>query len=358
MRQDDLYKVEIVSQAPVRISFAGGGTDVSPYPELYGGAVVNTTISIFMSVRIRIRKDQQVVIYANTRPDPITYHDVSQLKYDGTLDFIKAAAKLTYKRPEGFEVYLYSPLPMCSGLGGSGAMCVALLDAFNQIGSRRLNNYDIAELAFQIETQELGNATGRQDQYAAAFGGFNHIEFLGNTHVRLNRLEIPRAGERLLNQALALIRLGERMPSGQIIQEQSAGVKNSTDTLDAMNKSKGMVTDMCEALMAADVERIGGLLDILWQEKKRFSPHVSNANIDGIFARLRAAGMLGGKLTGAGGGGHILACIDIERRDSVLTAAEHMGLQVIPFTFVHEGVMSWQSMLRTAGEGGPGAPGI
>lgn len=347
MKLDDLQQIEIVSQAPTRISFAGGGTDVSPFPELHGGAVVSTTISIFMSVRLRLRKDPKVIICSNTRPEPITYENVAALEYDGKLDFIKAVAKALHNGNEGFEVYLYSPLPMCSGLGGSGAMCVALLDAFNHMRLNRLNNYELAEMAYDIETRQLGNASGRQDQYAAAFGGFNQFEFLGNNHVRVNRLDVHRACERILNQALALLWIGERKPSGSIIQNQSNGLKNGGQVVQAMQASKALVHEMCEALTEADIPRIGLLLDSAWQEKKKFDKDISTPLIDAYFDELHKAGMLGGKLSGAGGGGHMLVCSELDRRDEMLAAAMKMGLRPVPFTFVHEGVMSWQSILRT-----------
>lgn len=348
-----LEPFEIVSQAPTRISFAGGGTDVSPFPETYGGAVVNATISIFMSARLRMRTDSRVIIHSNTRPKPIEYDNVSQLRYDGTLDFIKAVAKTVHKRAEGFEVYLYSPLPLCSGLGGSGAMCVALLDAFAHLNNRRLNNYELAEMAFDIETNELKNAGGRQDQYAASFGGFNHFEFHGKDHVRVNRLELHHAVKRVLNQALMLVWLGNRQTSGTIIEDQTTSLKNGGQTLKAMQHSKELVPDMCEALSEADIPRIGRLINELWEDKKRFCSQVSNSYIEGIIEKLRQAGALGTKITGAGGGGHLLICCEMDQRDAVATAAEEAGLRVVPFTFVAEGVMTWQSVLRTIHDPSP-----
>jgi len=348
MSSDNGFSLEVISQAPARISFAGGGTDISPYTDTYHGEVLNATISIFMQARLRIRDDERVVIHANTRSEPMVYPRFSEMVFDERLDFIKAAAKVLHEGDRGFELYVYSSLPMCSGLGGSGAMCVAVLGAFNHVlNSRKLNNYELAEAAYDIETRQLLNASGRQDQYAAAFGGFNHFEFLGEDHVRVSRVDIGRAGERILNQALILLWLGERKASGHIIEDQREGVKNGGEALEALHASKQHVAEMHEAMQDVDIPRIGRLLDLLWQQKKRFSRHVTNERIDEIYARLTEAGMIGGKITGAGGGGHMLACCEIDKRDAVLAAATEMGVRHVPFSFVQGGMLSWHSPIRT-----------
>jgi len=351
MKPEDLEGYEILCQAPTRISFAGGGTDVSPYPEAHGGEVLNATISIFMSVRLRLRTDEKIFVHANTRTRPLEYASAAALEFDGKLDFIKACARELYRLETGFELYLYSSLPMQSGLGGSGSMCVAVLGAFNHLlGNDGLDNKELAELAYEVETDRLGNACGRQDQYAAAFGGFNHFGFQGGDRVRVRPFDLNRPQERILNQALMLLWLGQwsgdRGPSGQIIDDQTNGVKHAGATLEAMHITKQYVPQMHEALLEVDVPRIGRLLEELWETKKRFSPLVTNAIIDTAYTRLRGAGMIGGKVTGAGGGGHMLVCCDIEQRDAVEDAAREMGLRIVPFSFVHEGVLSWQAPVR------------
>ncbi len=345
---DNLFEMEITSQAPARIGLAGGGTDVSPYPEMHGGEVLNATVSIFMLARLRLHADKKVIIHANTRPEPMEYPSFAEMTFDGRLDFIKAAAKALYNRDHGFELYVYSSLPMRSGLGGSGAMCVAVLEAFNDtLNSRKLNSYQLAELAYEIETKQLGNASGRQDQYAAAFGGVNHFEFLGGNHVRVSRVDIGHAGERVLNQALVLLWLGDRKASGTIIEDQTQGVKNGGAVLEAMHATKEAVPAMHEALQNLDIHRIGTLLDQLWQMKKQFSREITNARIDDVYSRLKVAGMIGGKIAGAGGGGHMVACCQIEQRDAVIAAAEQLGIRHVPYSFVQGGVMSWRSPIRS-----------
>ena len=348
MASENGFSLEVTCQAPARISFAGGGTDVSPYTDLHHGEVLNATISIFMQARLRFWDDEKIVVHANTRSEPMVYPRFSEMVYDGRLDFIKAAARALHDGSRGFELYVYSSLPMRSGLGGSGAMCVAVLGAFNHIlNGRKLNNYELAEMAYDIETRELQNASGRQDQYAAAFGGFNHFEFLGADHVRVSRVDLGRAGERILNQALVLFWLGERKASGHIIEDQAKGVENGGPALEALHGSKKAVAEMHEALQDVNIPRIGRLLDNLWEKKKLFSEGVTNPRIDEIYDRLRGAGMIGGKITGAGGGGHMLACCEIDQRDAVLAAAAELGVRHVPFSFVQGGVLSWNAPIRT-----------
>ena len=160
-------------------------------------------------------------------------------------------------------------------------------------------------------------------------------------------MDIGRAGERILNQALLLFWLGERKASGGLIEDQRAAMKNGGRTLEAFHASKKRVAKMHEALQEVDVERIGRLLHLLWQEKKQFSEGISNPAIDAVYERLIVAGMIGGKITGAGGGGHMVACCSIEKRDSVLEAAAELKIRNVPFSFVQEGQISWQAPLRT-----------
>ena len=351
MSSRDWQGIEILSHAPTRISFAGGGTDISPYPETYGGMVLNTTISIFMTAQLRLRSDSRVVIHANTRPEPIVYENVEDLHYDGQLDFIKAIASRMYDRRKGFELYMYSSLPMQSGLGGSAAMCVAILSAFNHIrDTEKLDANGLAEAAYDIETNELANATGRQDQYAAAFGGINVFQFNGANQVAVEPVEISPAGCRMLNQSLALFSVGPRKASGSIAADHAAGLRSMGPKLEATHTTKKLVPEMLDAIRNLDVDRIGGLLDTLWHQKKRFSSLVSTPEIDMIDSCLRSAGLIGGKITGAGGGGHLLACCRIENRDQVVAAAEQLGLQPTPFAIVHDGVLSWESPIRVVGQ--------
>ncbi|HET6428015.1 MAG TPA: GHMP kinase [Phycisphaerae bacterium] len=344
MNEPNLLGMEIHSAAPVRMSFAGGGTDVTPFPERYGGMVVNATISTYMRAHLRLRTDDVVVIRANTRPEPIVYPHLSRMRFDGRLDFIKAIAKAMYRRREGFELTLESAVRMRSGLGGSGAMCVAVQGAFNHLRrAGRLSIRELAELAYTTETMVLRNASGRQDQYAAAFGGINHMAFDGD-RVTLTPVDVAPEGLRRLADGLLLLDLGERSAaSGGIIEEQTRGVEAGGDVLKAMRETVACVVEMCDAIRHADLPRVGELLDVLWTRKKRFCSRISNSRIDRIYEAMRAAGMVGGKVTGAGGGGHMMACCDPARRKDVAAAARDMGAVVVPFKFVFHGLRTWHT---------------
>jgi len=340
----DPYAAEIHSQAPVRMSFAGGGTDVAPFPQRYGGMVVNATIGTFMGARLRLARDARVVIRANTRPEPIVYPSLKAMRFDGRLDFVKAIAKAMYHRDHGFELCLYSNVRMRSGLGGSGAMCVAVQGAFNHLlGDERLDAYNLAELAYTTETMVLRNASGRQDQYAAAFGGINQMVFEAD-RVQVKPIELDDGRLDRLSRSIVLLWLGERpAASGGIIEEQTQGVEAGGRVLDAMHRTKARVAEMCDAIGDADVERIGGLLHDLWEQKKRFSSKISNPRIDAVYKAMRSAGMIGGKVTGAGGGGHMMACCDPGARGRLMAVARSLGVQPVPFKFVFEGLRTWQA---------------
>lgn len=346
----DPLQAVIRSRSPVRISFAGGGTDVSPFPETYGGAVVNATIATFMTAALRLRADRRVVLRTNHRADPVVYESPHQMAFDGRLDFVKPIVAAMYRRDCGFELELHASVPVRSGLGGSGAMCVTVLAAFNHLAGRPLGTAELAELAYHVETDVLGNASGRQDQYAACFGGFNFFEFNGRSRVRVEPLTLDEPRLARLADSLVLLWLGQRpSDSGGIIEEQTRGVIEGGPALTAMHQTRRHVRAMRDALEAPDVRAVGSLLDALWREKKQFSRSITSPRIDRIYDALRSAGMIGGKITGAGGGGHLLACCDQRDRPAVIAAAVAQGVQAVPFAFHIGGVSVWEEPLEAPG---------
>ena len=327
---------------PCRISFAGGGTDVSPFPETYGGEVVNATISVQMRATLRLRTDRRAIIRTNRRPEALVYDDLRTWQFDGQLDFIKAITRKVHPCDIGFELSLQSAVPNRGGLGGSAAMAVAVLGAFNYF---RLGRYytprELAETAHIIEVEDMGNPGGRQDQYAAALGGFNYMRFGGgaNVDVRPLRLSAGSAGLNDLSGGMFLVSLGRRpLPSGAINGQVSKDMKDGNGTLAALQETKALVPQMVAALEQCDICQVGQLLDALWIIKKRFHPGVSNDRIDGIYDTLREAGMLGGKVTGAGGGGHMLVCFNREDRVRMIRTAADLGLPILPFVFTTDGL--------------------
>ncbi len=333
----------IKSRAPLRISFIGGGTDVSPFPEKYGGMVVNTTITKHITATLKFRKDRKLRIKIIGEGE-IVYSDIRDIKLDGKFDIVKSVIKHLYKEKWGLDIYVYKDITSTrAGLGGSAAMFVCCIGLFNEIADKKLDKYEIAELAYHIERVELKNIGGRQDQYASAFGGVNFIEFKGKDFVRVTPLNLSKETISNLEENLVLLNIGERTNSGKIIEEQIKNVKSKSDTLKAMLETKKLVVDVKEALLSGNLKKFGELLDVAWELKKRFSSHVSNPWIDHLYDELKKAGAVGGKISGAGGGGHMFVFCRSFTRDKVEAAAVKQGVKIEPFKLDHLGLVTWKT---------------
>ena len=348
------------SKAPMRISFAGGGTDVAPFPEQRGGAVLNCTIDKYAYATARVFDDGrgELLVTSVDYDTSAHYSLTADLSYNGELDLVKAAIKvlrpyahdrLASKRSIG--LFLHSDAPPGTGLGSSSALCVALVGAFAHYLNQPWTPYEIAELAFRIEREELGIRGGRQDQYAATFGGFNFMEF-GPDRTVVAPLKIPREILNELSYRLLLCYTGTTRYSGGIIERQQAGVRaGRSESLQALEETKAIAVAMKNELLRGNVDELGRLLDEGWQLKKRFAEGITTPQIDAFYAKAREAGAIGGKLLGAGGGGHLLLFCDYERRAEVIRAVHALGGEAIDFAFEFEGLQTWN--VRPPGPGGP-----
>ncbi|HKV90304.1 MAG TPA: GHMP kinase [Thermoplasmata archaeon] len=336
------------SKAPLRISFAGGGTDVSPYPEEKGGAVLNCTIDKFAYATLQARDAAEATTTVhsldyNVRHD---YEKEDDLVYNGELDLVKAALRLIRPGDRGhpqraLELFLHSDAPPGTGLGSSSTMCVAIVGLLQQFLREPWTPYEVAELAYRIEREELGMKGGRQDQYAAVFGGFNFMEFNG-PHTVVNPLRIGPEVQNELAYRLLLCYTGTSHYSNDIIARQQASYQEGRrSTVEALDATKRLAIDMKNELLRGNIDQMGRLLDELWQLKKQFTDGISNDRIDAFYARARAAGALGGKLVGSGGGGYILLFCDFQRRANVAKAVHDAGGRVVDFSLEPSGVRTW-----------------
>lgn len=339
----------IRSKAPLRISFAGGGTDVSPYPEEKGGAVLNCTIDKFAYATLTSREEGDGSMHVHSLDYDLKaeYERPEDLVYDGELDLVKAALRVL--RPRGdngrsvdsLELFLHSDAPPGTGLGSSSTMSVALVGAFQAYLKEPWTPYDVAEIAYRIEREELGIKGGRQDQYAATFGGFNFLEFHGKTTI-VNPLRIHPEVLNELAYRLLLCYTGTSHYSNDLIERQQASYSEKrASTVTALDATKALAVDMKNELLRGHIDEMGRLLDEGWELKKKFTEGISNPRIDSFYAHARAAGALGGKLVGAGGGGYILLFCDFERRANVAKAVTAAGGRVVDFSLESEGVRSW-----------------
>ncbi|MBI5347294.1 MAG: GHMP kinase [Candidatus Aenigmarchaeota archaeon] len=332
------------SRAPVRISFAGGGTDF-PYYFNSGkaGCVVCATINQFAWGTLATRRDQTINIESYDFLRKLRFSDLNEIAYNNDLDLIKAVVKNMNKTGRGMDIFLRSDIPPKSGLGSSASAFVALIGLFNHLkGEKRFTNYEIASLAYKLEREELGIGGGYQDQYATTFGGLNFIEFFP-THVCVNPLRIKEDHAKELEKNLVLAHLAERGISGDIVADQTKKYEQKDySVVEAMDTIRDTAHEMKYALIRGDLEQFGRLLHEGWEQKKRFSPLITTKQINDIYELARKHGAIGGKITGAGGGGHFLFYCEPNKEQIVSEKLQEAGVKVIPFTFDTEGLVTWE----------------
>lgn len=332
----------IRAKAPLRLSFAGGGTDVPPFPEIEGGCVLSTTISRYAYGTLQPRSDDQLRIQSLDFGQTVTYGARDRLEYDGKLDLVKAALVHIGVGSSGFDLYLHTDAPPGSGLGASSAMMVALVGLLRERQSLPLTDYAIAELACRLERVELGIEGGLQDQYASTFGGFNFIEFL-DKHVVVNPLRIPADVQNELHYNLLLVFTGRIRLSANIIEDQVNRYRSGEkDSIDALRALKSLAVEMKSALLRRQLDDFGRLLHEQWLEKKRMSPRISDSHLDAIYDAALSCGATGGKVTGAGGGGYMLLYCPNETRARVAKRLVEMGCSVTDFGFEPTGLQTWR----------------
>lgn len=333
----------IRARAPLRISFAGGGTDVPPFPATEGGCVLSATINRYAYGSLTPRSDRVV------RIESVDFDTVAELsldedvRLDGQLDLVKAAvSRFGRDGTDGYDLVLRSNAPPGSGLGSSSTMMVALTGLLSEHYGTALGEYETADLAHAIEREDLAISGGLQDHYAATFGGFNFIEF--GERVIVNPLRVREEVAHELELSLLLCFTGITRESAKVIDDQTGRVTSgSADTLAGLRAQKELATAMKAALLRGELPEFGALLGEAWKEKKRLSPLISNPHIEELYALATANGALGGKVTGAGGGGYILLFCDFTRKHKVIAALEGAGAAVTEFSFDTTGLTTWRA---------------
>ena len=336
--------VAIRAKAPLRISFAGGGTDVPPYPEREGGCVLNATIDNYAWGSLRPRQDGQIRIESVDLGISLDCSVDSELRLDGQLDIVKATInRLQARNSGGFEVFLHSDAPPGSGLGSSSALVVGLVGMVKEFKGLPLTEYEIANLAYLIERRDLRIQGGHQDQYASSFGGFNFIEFHAE-RVIVNPLRIHQDTVNELEHNLLLCYTGTTRRSDRIIEDQTKRfLEKQEATLRALREQKQLAVEMKNALLSRRLDEFGDLLHAAWESKKRLTPRVSNDLIDEMYETCRKHGALGGKITGAGGGGYMLLYCQFEKKHKVAEAVKKLGAIPTEFAFESRGLQTWRT---------------
>ena len=329
----------IRGRAPLRVSFGGGGTDVAPFCEEQGGAIIGSTINKYAYCSIVPREDDQIIVHSLDFDMTVKYNTKENYVYDGKLDLVTAALKAMDIK-QGCEVYLQCDAPPGSGLGTSSTVMVSLLCAMARWKGGEMDAYALADLAYQVERLDLKIDGGYQDQYAAAFGGFNFIEFHGRNNVVVNPLRIKKDIIHELQYNLLLCYTGNIHVSANIIKDQ---VSNYTkkEPFEAMCEVKALAYAMKDELLKGNLHSFGKLLDYGWQSKKKMSSKITNPQIDALYDEAIRAGALGGKLLGAGGGGYLLMYCPYNLKHKVAVRMEELGGQLADWNFELRGAQSW-----------------
>ncbi|HTW07516.1 MAG TPA: hypothetical protein VME46_08400 [Acidimicrobiales bacterium] len=330
------------ARTPLRISFAGGGTDVPPFPETEGGAVLSATIDRYILGSLSAHAKSHVSIESRDYGISVELEPESGFQPDGKLDLVKAALRRVWREEEhGYGIVLSSYAPPGSGLGSSSAMVVTVVAMLNEYYGVAMGEYEMAHLASVIEREDMGIAGGLQDYYAAAFGGFNYIEFGEQVIVNPLRVREDIIGELEMN--LLLCFTGATRRSDSIISDQTTRyTRSERDALAGLREQKALAVAMKAALLRGQLQDFGHLLGQAWEAKKKMSPKISTPRIDEMYEEAVKNGALGGKITGAGGGGYMLVYVDFERRHQVSEALEGLGLSVSPLTFTGQGARAWK----------------
>ena len=337
----------IVSKAPVRLGLAGGGSDGSPYSDIYGGLVLNATINLYAYCTIEETEDDLITIDAFDANCFKSYKLAENLAIDGDANLIKGAYNRVMKdfgvETRSFKITTYNDAPAGSGLGTSSTMVVCILKCFVEWLSLPLGDYEISRLAYEIERKDLGLSGGKQDQYAAAFGGFNYMEFLPNDIVIVNPLKIKRWIVDELEASMLLYFTGRSRSSAAIIEEQKKNTsQGANEAIEAMHKIKQSAKDMKLAILKGDIDGFADIIREGWENKKRMASHVTNPMIQEAIDVAISAGAKAGKVSGAGGGGFIMFVVEPTRKKEVENALKRLNGFVMPFQFSDGGAHGWK----------------
>jgi D-glycero-alpha-D-manno-heptose-7-phosphate kinase len=325
----------LIARSPVRVSFFGGGTDIPSYYERYGGAVLSTTIDKYVYVHLNTRGRNSLQITSSDYRTFYRHTPGEPLLWDGDLSLPRAVLQ-QFGVEHGVSMFLASEAPPGTGLGSSSAVTVALIKGVSAACGLNLTKQQVAELACYIEIEKLGKPIGKQDQYAAAYGGLNWIEFKADG-ITVDPVKVAASTISRLESNMLLMFTGATHDSAQILAHQTKGTKSKGIVVESLQAVHELALQARTYLLRGEVDRFGAMLDVAWQHKKKFAPGVSNELIDRCYAIARNNGALGGKIAGAGGGGFLLLYCDDGSINRVERALTDEGLKRMDFHFEDDG---------------------
>ncbi len=328
----------IRARAPLRISFSGGGTDLMPYAAEHGGCVLSATIDLFAYADVQPRADRA---YHVASADGSNLSGLpEEWVLDGELDLVKGCLRHLVPQ-EGIDMSVGCDAPASSGLGSSSALVVAILAATAELTGTRLGPYELAQRAYRVERKDLAQPGGMQDQYAAAFGGFNFMEFRGEQDVTVTPLRVSPELVHELHRSLLLCYLGPRERGDLIDLQVESYREHRRDPMEALEAIKELTDEVREALLAGELPRFAYALDEEWRQKQRLAEGITDHRIQRMEELARSAGAIAAKVLGAGGGGHLLLFVPPERRGRVGAALKDAGGRIVDFRFTHRGAETW-----------------
>ena len=332
-------KIFARAKSPVRVSFGGGGSDTSAFFYKNNGAVINSTITIYSHVTLKVRDDKKIQLHSLDLNESIKFNNLKELlQYDGRFSLIKCVV-MAIKPDFGFELFIHSDYPMSSGLGGSATVTAAILGCFNQFRTDKWDQYEIAEIAFQAERLHLGISGGWQDQYATVFGGLNFIEFNKDQNI-INPIRLSEDVLLELEESLILCYTGLTHDSGNIHNDQKKQT-NKADVKERINSNVELTYEMRDNLLKGRLMDFGKNLHKAWMNKRSFSNKISNPALDEIYDGAIKNGAIGGKLLGAGGGGDFLFYVPPFSVHTLLKWLKNKNLYNTTFKFESKGLQSW-----------------
>ena len=342
----------VFAKAPLRMALAGGGTDLEPYWSKYGGVVLNATIDQYAYCKIEpcVCNHEKCWSFKSVDLGIEERHDFYSTPFmqgeyvDSDLQLLVNAYQYLTAKTDRHPVKIttYVEAPPGSGLGSSSALVVALIAAIAEYHKIPLGEYDIAEYAVEIERNICDMPGGKQDQFAAAFGGFNFTEFLTDGRTIVNPLRLNYKTQNMMELSTVLYYVGKPRSNSRVIENTAKGLVDSEVVLNATHKIKEACIEYKRSLLTGDMKRISELMETYWRSKLETNPHVASPEILDAYEYALQNGATGAKISGAGGGGHMVLFTEFERRHELITALKEKEGRVVPFKFVKHGVDVWR----------------
>lgn len=338
----------IRSKAPLRIGLAGGGTDVSPFCDNYGGYVLNATIDMYARCTIEPLTEEKIIFEAADRNETIVIEKPLQLAIDEPLVLHRGVYNRIIKefnnnKPLYFKMVTSVDAPVGSGLGSSSTLTVAMIKAFAEWLDLPIDDYKMAQMAYEIERIDCKLSGGKQDQYAAVFGGINFIEFFQNGKVLVNPLRIKNWAKNELEESILLYYIGQSRESANIIDEQIKNTKLKNQiSIESMIELKKQAVCMKESLLRNDFDGFADSIYKGWEAKQKVATSITNEQISNIYNFILEHGAKAAKISGAGGGGFMMIVIDPIKRKNLIEELKRMDGEVREISLTEKGAQAWR----------------